>query len=102
LSSQILTGVPADVHYRAFDYRTVLDPSIAREERLKLVRELEQRPPEYILDEVGMFNALLAINQYPEFKSLLSKYRHAADLNGFRVYRNREYRRQLRIKGGQK
>src|SRR5437867_211084 len=51
LSTQPLTGVPADVHYFGDDYRSLLDQAVTAEARKELARDLEETQPKYIVDE---------------------------------------------------
>ncbi len=71
LSSQPLTGVPADIHLR--EARSVA-PEQAAENRRVLLRELESSPPEYIVDGLGPYNPALAIEAYPELRAFLEKH----------------------------
>ncbi len=71
LSSQPLTGVPADIHLR--EARSVA-PEQAAENRRVLLRELEATSPEYIVDGLGPYNPALAIEAYPELRTFLEKH----------------------------
>jgi len=71
LSSQPLTGVPADIHLR--EARSVA-PEQAAENRRVLLRELASSLPEYIVDGLGPYNPALAMEAYPELRSFLEKH----------------------------
>ena len=58
LSSQPLTGVPADIHL--VQSRSVA-PQRAAENRRRLLRELQASRPDYIVDGLGLYNTELAI-----------------------------------------
>jgi hypothetical protein len=97
LSTQPLTGVPADVHYFADDDRPVLDESSTALAREQLVRDLQQTRPKYIVDELGMFNAELSINSYPEMRELMQEYKPTGPVGRFMIYSRRDLReKQLR------
>ncbi len=68
LSSQPLTGVPADVHLRESRSRA---PEEARNNRLLLAVELLVNKPAYIVDGLGPYNRDLAMEQYPELREIL-------------------------------
>jgi len=90
LSTQPLTGVPADVHYFSDTYRSVLDSSSTAAAREQLVKDLEATKPKYIVDELGMFNADLSINSYPELKELMDGYKAIGPVARFMVYTRRD------------
>ena len=97
LSTQPLTGVPADVHYFG-DYRSVMDPSSTAVARDQLVRDLRETRPKYIVDELGMFNAELSINSYPELEELMKEYKPTGALARFMIYCRRDLReKNLRL-----
>lgn len=97
LSTQPLTGVPADVHYFA-NYRSVLDPSSTAAAREQLVRDLRETRPKYIIDELGMFNADLSINSYPELEELMKEYKPTGPVERFMIYCRRDLReKNLRL-----
>ncbi|HSB09010.1 MAG TPA: glycosyltransferase family 39 protein [Blastocatellia bacterium] len=74
LSSQPLTGVPADVWYGSEEYRLILDEKTTGAARAELVRELEQTPPKYIIDELGFRDERLSIDRYSELREFLGNY----------------------------
>ena len=90
LSTQPLTGVPADVHYFSDTYRSVLDSLSTATAREQLVKDLEATKPKYIVDELGMFNADLSINSYPELKELMEGYKATGPVARFMVYTRRD------------
>jgi Dolichyl-phosphate-mannose-protein mannosyltransferase len=86
LSTQPLTGVPADVHYFNRDYRTLLDERDTAAARRELAEELARVQPEYIVDELGFFNSHLAMARYNEFGELLRGYKNIGSLERFIIY----------------
>jgi 4-amino-4-deoxy-L-arabinose transferase-like glycosyltransferase len=86
LSTQPLTGVPADVHYFANDYRSVLDDAVTSRARVQLVRDLEETKPKYIVDEIGFFNGDLAILKYSELREIMDKYKSIGPTGRFLLY----------------
>lgn len=74
LSTQPLTGVPADVWYGAGEYRSILDKDVTAAARIELARELEQAKPKYIVDELGFREPRLSIRGYPELEDVMSSY----------------------------
>lgn len=91
LSSQQLTGVPADVHYFGEQYRSVLEESVTAAARAELAQELEQTRPRYILDELGPRNSDLSISSYPEFSKIISGYRKVGMIEQFIIYHRRDF-----------
>jgi 4-amino-4-deoxy-L-arabinose transferase-like glycosyltransferase len=91
LSTQPLTGVPADVHYFDHDYHAVLDERDTAAARQELTQELTAVYPEYIVDELGFFNDDLAMARYTEFAELLSRYKYLGSVERFLVYRRRDF-----------
>jgi hypothetical protein len=87
LSTQPLTGVPADVHYLGSDYHAVLDERDTAATRQELAQELARVQPEYIVDELGFFNDDLAMARYSEFSELLSGYKNIGAVERFIIYR---------------
>jgi hypothetical protein len=87
LSTQPLTGVPADVHYIGSDYHAVLDERDTAATRQELAQELAHVQPEYIVDELGFFNDDLAMARYGEFSELLSGYKNVGTVERFIIYR---------------
>jgi hypothetical protein len=90
LSSQPLTGVPADVHYFQDDYRSLLDGHATAQAREQLVRDLETTQPKYIVDELGFFNGDLAILKYPELQEVMGKYKFIGSTGRFLLYIRRD------------
>jgi hypothetical protein len=90
LSTQPLTGVPADVHYFGDDYRSVLDEASTAVARRQLIRDLQVTRPKYIVDELGMFNADLSINSYPELSEFMSDYKATGAVARFMLYCRRD------------
>jgi hypothetical protein len=86
LSTQPLTGVPADIHYFPNDYRSLLDQADMALSRAQLVRDLEETQPKYIVDEVGFFNGDLAILKYPELQETMDKYKSIGSTGRFLLY----------------
>jgi 4-amino-4-deoxy-L-arabinose transferase-like glycosyltransferase len=74
LSSQPLTGLPADVWYGSEEYRLLLDDNATAAARVELLNELEQTPPKFIIDELGFRDPRFSITSYPELLELLSNY----------------------------
>lgn len=68
LSSQPLTGVPADIHLR--ESRSVA-PIQAAVNRAVLATQLRFHPPAYIVDGLGPYNPELAMERYPELRDVL-------------------------------
>jgi 4-amino-4-deoxy-L-arabinose transferase-like glycosyltransferase len=75
LSSQLLTGVPADVNYFGDDFTAILDDKVTAAHRARLLQDLRQTRPQYIIDELAAYNSLLAMENYPELKEFLSDYK---------------------------
>src|SRR2546425_2365647 len=90
LSSQPLTGVPADIHYFTDEYRSLLDENVTARARAQLVQDLEATQPKYIVDEIGFFNGDLAILNYPELQEVMSKYKYIGPTGRFLIYIRRE------------
>jgi len=90
LSTQPLTGVPGDVHYSANDSRSILDDADTALARGQLIRDLQETRPKYIIDELGMFNAALSINSYPELSEFMRDYKSLGSVGLFRVYSRRD------------
>jgi hypothetical protein len=96
LSSQPLTGVPADVHYFGEEYHYVLDESVTHAARAELARELEQTRPEHIVDELGAFNPELSIKSYPELREFMSGYKDVGMIERFIIYRRKDFTKGYR------
>ena len=90
LSTQPLTGVPADVHYFGDDYRSILDEASTAFARAQLIRDLQETRPRYIVDELGMFNTDLSINSYPELKEFMTDYKATGAVARFMIYCRRD------------
>lgn len=90
LSTQPLTGVPADIHYFGDDYRSVLDEASTALARGQLIRDLQETRPKYIVDELGMFNSGLSINSYPELKEFMTDYKATGAVARFMIYCRRD------------
>jgi len=90
LSTQPLTGVPADIHYFGDDYRSVLDEASTALARGQLIRDLQETRPKYIVDELGMFNSGLSINSYPELKEFMADYKATGAVARFMIYCRRD------------
>jgi hypothetical protein len=105
LSTQPLTGVPADVHYLGSHYHAVLDERDTAAVRRELAQELAHVQPEYIVDELGFFNDDLAMARYSEFGELLSGYKNINTVERFILYRRwdiiKAYKRE-RLQEGEK
>jgi hypothetical protein len=89
LSTQPLTGVPADVHYFA-DYHSILNDSYTSQSRAQLLQDLRDVRPKYIVDELGMFNSELSINSYPELSDFLKEYKATGAVERFMIYCRRD------------
>ena len=89
LSSQPLTGVPADVHYFS-GQRALLDERVTAEARANLVSDLESHTPKYIVDELGFFNADLSIEDYPELREFMKRYKKLGATGRFLIYRMKD------------
>jgi hypothetical protein len=87
LSSQPLTGVPADAHYFGDSYVAVLDDKTTAANRLELLRDLQAAPPKFIVDELGFFNNDLGMEKYPEFQEFLADYKYDGARGRFLIYR---------------
>jgi hypothetical protein len=98
LSTQSLTGIPADVHYFRDRTDRLLDDEAMARERRRLLADLEQTQPKYLIDELGVFNRRLAMKNFPEFEEFLSRYKRLRRVERFIVY----IRKDLRKKGRKK
>ena len=90
LSSQPLTGVPADVHYFDDEYRSLLGEDVTARARAQLVRDLEETQPKYIVDEIGFFNGDLAILKYAELREVMGRYKAIGSTGRFLLYIRRD------------
>lgn len=96
LSTQPLTGVPADVHYFGDEYHSLLEEDQMAVERAELVRELEQTQPEYIIDELGAFNSNLSINSYSQLREFMGGYKSLGMVERFAIYRRKDFTKGYR------
>ncbi len=71
LSSQPLTGVPADIQ---LTQSRSAAPIEAARNRMKLALELHAFRPEFIVDGLGAYNPALAMEQYPELLEVLARF----------------------------
>jgi hypothetical protein len=74
LSSQPLTGLPADVWYGSEEYLLIVDDKTTATARAELLRDVERTPPRYIIDELGLRDERFSIMAYPELRDFMSKY----------------------------
>jgi hypothetical protein len=96
LSTQPLTGVPADVHYFGEGYRSLLPQDLTSSARAQLVRDLEETRPKYIVDELGFFNSDLSIQSYPELREFMKGYKPTGTTGRFFVYLRKEFSKGYR------
>ena len=96
LSTQPLTGVPADIANVNGQRTSLLDEDQTAAARAQLVRELESVNPNYIIDEVGMFNSELNINNFPEIAEFMKAYRTVGPCGRLMVYKRRDLKRKRR------
>jgi hypothetical protein len=96
LSTQPLTGVPADVHYFGDDYRSLVPEGVTAEARAELVRDLEETRPRYVVDELGFFNSGLSIQSYPELREFMTAYKPLGTTARFFVYVRKEFTKKYR------
>ncbi|HEU4386742.1 MAG TPA: glycosyltransferase family 39 protein [Blastocatellia bacterium] len=90
LSTQQLTGVPADVHLINGENRSIIDDNLTTAARAELVADLSALRPKYIVDELGFFNSSLAIDNYPELAEFLRDYKNLGATGRFFIYRRRD------------
>lgn len=98
LSTQMLTGVPADVHYYKDEARSIIDEQATAAARAELVHELEAIKPKYIVDEVGMFNNELAMVRYAELREFMRAYKRLDRVERFRIYRRKDMSKKKKKK----
>ena len=98
LSTQPLTGVPADVHYFGQEHSYLLDEVTTAGARLELLRELEQVQPKYIVDELGYFNSGLGIQKYPELEEFMRGYKFVKAAGRFLIYQKRNPHKKDRLR----
>ena len=94
LSAQPLTGVPADIQYVNGERTSLLDESETAAARAQLVSDLEATRPNYIIDEVGMFNAELNINNFPETAEFMKSYKSVGAQGRLMIYRRRDLKKR--------
>jgi hypothetical protein len=90
LSSQPLTGVPADIHLRE---STSAAPAEAAANRARLAQQLLATPPDFVVDGLGPYNPQLAMAQYPELRAILDRLYHREGWGNGWIYRRIDYRR---------
>jgi hypothetical protein len=86
LSSQPLTGLPADVWYGSEEYRLILDDKTTADARAELLRDLERTPPRYIIDELGLRDARFSIMAYPELRGFMGEYERLTSESSATIY----------------
>jgi len=86
LSTQPLTGVPADAQYANGEHRSILTDSSTASAREQLIRDLTQTQPKYIVDELGFFNSDLAITKYEDLQIVMDNYKALGAIGRFFVY----------------
>lgn len=86
LSSQPLTGLPADVWYGTDQYHLILDDKTTATARAELLRDLERTTPKYIIDELGLRDARFSIMAYPELRDFMSKYERLTSESNAPIY----------------
>ncbi|HEX5736446.1 MAG TPA: glycosyltransferase family 39 protein [Blastocatellia bacterium] len=90
LSTQPLTGVPADIHYFGWDYERLLEEGKTKRAREELARELSQTRPAYIIDELGFFNNDLSIRDFAELRDIMAGYDYLGATGRFLIYRRKD------------
>jgi 4-amino-4-deoxy-L-arabinose transferase-like glycosyltransferase len=90
LSTQPLTGVPADIHYFGDNYERLLDDRKTAPARAELARELRATRPAFIIDELGFFNNDLSIQDYPELAEVMKDYDYLGATGRFLIYRRKD------------
>jgi Dolichyl-phosphate-mannose-protein mannosyltransferase len=97
LSTQPLTGVPADLHYFVgSEHSYLVDSTSTRRARIELVADLNRTRPKYLIDELGFFNADLAITSYPELNGIMVNYKRKGSVGRFIVYIRRDLQKKKR------
>ena len=86
LSSQPLTGVPADIQ---LTQSVSAAPLEAARNRAALAAQIYLRRPEFIVDGLGPYNPKLAMEEYPELLELLVRFyrRSATEVGHGWIYR---------------
>jgi 4-amino-4-deoxy-L-arabinose transferase-like glycosyltransferase len=92
LSVQLLTGIPSDVHFDKDAKRRLLDESSLSVARKELASEINERRPEYIIDELGFYVSEQSIMAYTELQDVMKHYERIPSPS-FPIYRRREIRR---------
>ena len=90
LSTQPLTGVPADIHYFGWDYERLLEEEKTKLAREELARELSRARPAYIIDELGFFNNDLSIHDFDELRDVMGGYDYLGATGRFLIYRRKD------------
>jgi hypothetical protein len=90
LSTQPLTGVPADAQYQTDERRSVLSPQQTAKARAELVEELNRAAPRYIIDELRLYNSALAMASYPDLRKVMKQYEQIGSAGDLMIYRRRE------------
>jgi 4-amino-4-deoxy-L-arabinose transferase-like glycosyltransferase len=98
LSTQQLTGVPADVHLINGENRSIIEDNLTARARAELLQDLSAIKPKYIIDELGFFNSALAMDDYPELAEFLMGYKNLGATGRFFIYRRRDMSNK-RLKG---
>lgn len=75
LSTQLLTGVPADVNYFGDEFMVILDAKTTAAHRAQLLKDLQETRPKFIIDELAAYNSALAMDSYPELRDFLGDYK---------------------------
>jgi 4-amino-4-deoxy-L-arabinose transferase-like glycosyltransferase len=89
LSTQPLTGVPADAQYEAGERRSVLSAEQTARARAELVEELNRAAPRYIIDELRMYNSALAMTSYPDLRRVMRQYEQVGAAGDLMIYRRK-------------
>ena len=90
LSSQPLTGVAADRSFFTESTQVLIDSPATVAARAELVTELLASKPRFIVDELGFYNAALAIKNFPELSEVLTEYRNVGQVGTFILYRKKD------------
>jgi hypothetical protein len=96
LSTQPLTGVPADVHYFHYERGRLFSEEETARARALLLDDLKRMRPKYIIDELAVFNSSLSMKSFPELAEFLKDYKRIAKVGRFRIYRGKEFSRKKR------
>ena len=98
LSTQPLTGVPADVQYINGEHRSILEESLTAAARAQLLRDLEETQPKYIVDEMGFYNGALAILKYPDMQEVMDKYKSIGSTGRCLLYVRRDLTKKFLLR----